>query len=242
MIANWVKTQKSLIDLEKECEVAQLSTKISSLGAKECQNEGLSILNLEVDGTRSAMFGRCCVILQKMGGKQLESSFKVGDEVLLFNPKLRTSSTVDTTGTSLDNGSVFGLVSKVSNFKIEIVVDEFDDNQFEAPLRMDLRSNQKTHLKMIEALTSLETSDHPLVQLLFAPKDESLGYRVVVQDNIKLDKVYNLNLNESQLNAIKCSLGAPFISLVHGPVSSSLCLICIDFMLFFSLVLVKPPP
>lgn len=222
MIANWVKSQKALIDLERECEIAQLSTKISSLGAKECQNEGLSILNLEVEGTKTAMFGRCCVILQKIGGKQIESSFKVGDEVVLFNPKLRTSSATDANGSSLDNGSVFGLVAKVSNFIIEIVVEEFDDNQFDAPLRMDLRSNQKTHIKMMEALSTLENSDHPLVQMLFSPKDESLGYRVVVQDNIKLEKIYNPNLNESQHNAIKCSLGAPFISLIHGPVSSCL--------------------
>lgn len=221
MIANWVKTQKTLIDLERDCEIEQLTSKISSLGAKECQNEGLSILNLEVEGTRSAMFGRCCIILQKMGAKQIESSFKVGDEVLLYNPKLKsTSDSTSSSNSSSDNGSVFGLISKVTNYKVEMVVEEFDENCFDPPLRLDLRSNQKTHNKMIEAITSLENSDHPLVYMLFSPKEQSLDYRVIVQDNIILNRVYNSNLNESQHSAIKCALGAPFISLIHGPVSN----------------------
>ncbi len=214
MLGNWVKQQKTLIDLERDSEIAQLTDKITSLGAKECQNEGLSILNLEIDGTRSAMFGRCCIILQKMDKKQIQSSFKVGDEVNLYNPKLKTTTSNDDN----DNGTIFGLISKVTNYKIEMVVEDFDENCFDAPLRLDLRSNQKTHNKMIEALSSLEGSDHPLVSLLFAPVEQSLDYRVVVQ-SLALGAAFNPGFNESQTNAIKCALGSPFVSLIHGPVS-----------------------
>ncbi len=212
MLGTWVKQQKVLIDLERESEIAQLTDKITSLGAKDCQNEGLSILNLEIDGTRSAMFGRCCIVLQKMDKKQIQSTFKVGDEVNLYNPKLKTTSTDG------DNGAVFGLISKVTHFKIEMVVEDFDENNFDAPLRMDLRSNQKTHNKMIEAISSLEGSDHPLVQMLFSDASQTLDYRVAVQD-VKLSKMFNNALNDSQIGAIKCSLGSPFVSLIHGPVS-----------------------
>jgi hypothetical protein len=45
---------------------------------------------------------------------------------------------------------------------------------------------------------------------------------VAVQD-VKLTRMFNSGLNDSQIGAIKCSLGSPFVSLIHGPVSFILC-------------------
>ena len=84
--------------------------------------------------------------LHKLDKSTMQQCFKVGDEVSLYNPKLASScSTSDG-----DQYVLFGLVSKMSHNTIEIIVDEFDP-----PLRMDLRSSQKTPSTMRQARNAL---------------------------------------------------------------------------------------
>jgi hypothetical protein len=214
MLTKWLKLQNVLLDLECETEISQLTEKISSLSPKECQNVGLSILNLQIDESKSAMFGRCSISLRKTDKSPIQSSFKVGDEVCLYNSKLKSQKkTEDVMDYVID-----GLVSRVSMNSIQIIVEEFDDNNFESPLRLDIRTSQKTHLKMKEALSQLEKSSHPLVEMLFTPRDEPLLQEIVVQ-KVELLNVKNQQLNESQLDAICCTLGSPLVSIIHGPVS-----------------------
>jgi hypothetical protein len=70
------------------------------------------------------MFGRCCLVLKKFKTTTTTSSFKVGDEVALYNPKFKTTTattTIEKDGSKV-NSVLFGLVSKVSSFKVVIVV------------------------------------------------------------------------------------------------------------------------
>ena len=88
MLEEWIAKQHRLIDLEKGEETAQLQDKMNTLSGKQCQSSGLSLLHLEVDAVRSALFGRCCVSLHKLDKGTMQQCFKVGDEVSLYNPKL----------------------------------------------------------------------------------------------------------------------------------------------------------
>eukprot|EP01038_Epipyxis_sp_PR26KG_P014390 gene14390-19315_t len=211
MLKNWVKEQQELIDLEHESESAQLGEKISFYSGKECQLMGLSLLNLDIDGISTALFGRVHITLMRIDRGPIVNSFKVGDEVSLYNPKIKSTIAKDD-----DSATVDGLVSRVSSSKITIVVDEFDDHKFDPPLRLDMRASQRTHDKMKQALSSLVDSKHRLVDLLFSPKKDDLPFQQNIQP-INLNKIWNKNLNDSQLDAIKCGLGVSHVSVIHGP-------------------------
>lgn len=216
-LGQWIDKQIELLDLEREEEVCQLSDRIASLSAKVCQSDGLSLLNLEVESTRSALFGRCCLTLQRVDKQQLVQSFKVGDEVCLYNPKLVQNQTKDANNDAL----LLGLIGKVSQFKIEMIVDEFDEHFFEPPLRMDLRSNQKTHNSMKAALTALqhEGMNNPIVNVLFNPEYQDLRMFALSQNGPRLEQkdLWNQSLNDSQQRAIQCALDTPSIAIIHGP-------------------------
>jgi superfamily I DNA and/or RNA helicase len=223
MLEAWAKNQSDLIDLERDAEQSMLSDKITSQSAKACQSEGLSLLNLEIDSTKTALFGRCCISLQRQDKGQILQSFKVGDEVSLYNPKHKQDAESSRVSLEKNNAIVMGLIGKITKFKVEIVVDEFDDNLFEAPLRLDLRSSQKTHTSMKHALNSLVEFgyDHPLVNLLFNPdlSDSSSLLQPSLRNIKELSSsdLWNPFLNASQCGAINCALSAPPITIVHGP-------------------------
>jgi hypothetical protein len=161
-----------------------------------------------------------------MDKSPLKGSFKVGDEVNIYNSKyLSKSATTSTTSAKPFSAEInertllFGLISKISASNVEVVLDEFEDSSaFEPPLRLDLTSSQKTYTKMKEALQSLEGSGNPLVGLLFAEKDSTIPYTFLPSSLPVIDLVWNQALNSSQLNAISTALASPKIALIHGPV------------------------
>lgn len=216
MRTEWVIKQKELLNIEKDEEIRQLSDKISSLTANECQNLGLSLLSIEIESTRVSMFGRICISLQRCDKKQLpKTQFKVGDELTLYCPKFKHT-------TNEDTSNVYGVCSKVSNNIIEILCsDEIDEENFKPPLRMDLRASEATHNKMVQALTDLENDcENPLTNLLFSSSclEQSNWIREICSvDDLKKITLINKNLNDSQEEAVRCALSASHISLIHGP-------------------------
>jgi hypothetical protein len=208
MLAQWIAAQNDLLDLEKNVETDVLVQKLGSLSAKSCQREGFSVLNLRVQGVRTAMFGRCCVTVEKMDRSPIPVSFKVGDEVGLYNPQLSSSK-------AENNSVVEGLISKITEKVIDIVVNDFEEQHFEAPLRLDIRPNNKTYEKMKAALSTLVDSSHPLVNVLFAQAAlPPYSHRFSAEK----ETLCNPDLNDSQIDAIRCGLSAPYIALIHGPV------------------------
>ena len=220
----WIATQQSLLSLEHAEEEALLAAKLTSFSAKECQDAGISILQLEIDGISTSLFGRCTITVKTTGkSKELQNkSMKVGDEIQLLNPKFSGS-------TEADLAKVDGVISKVSKHTISFVCDEApDESYFEAPLRLDLRSNDYTFRKMTTALTELSDNwTHPLVRAIFdtsfvLPPAERNSLRSIEEMR---NASFNKSLNPSQLNAVFCALHTPSISLIHGPVLTIACLL-----------------
>ena len=247
MLEEFIKHQNYLIDLEHQEEVNQLTNKISSLSGKLCQHDGLSILHLEIESMRTAMFGRCCVSLHKIDSSPISQSFKVGDEICLYNSKHKSSTLNLKESNTKENDSkniLNGLISKITMYKIDIIIDEqfqVNEHLFEPPLRLDLRSSQKTHITMKSAMQQLlkkDTEYHPLVQLLFYP-NETTQYSLLKPsikefttsnrdfNNTEVHEIdannhrviWNESLNNSQTNAIFCALSTPSVAIIHGPVS-----------------------
>lgn len=207
MLEEFIKHQNYLIDLEHQEEVNQLTNKINSLSGKLCQHDGLSILHLEIESMRTAMFGRCCVSLHKIDSSPISQSFKVGDEVCLYNPKLKSSTNSKEKSSNKDNDNkniLNGLISKITVHKIDIIIDEqfqVNEHLYEPPLRMDLRSSQKTHITMKSAMQQLQKKDteyHPLVQLLFYPNETTQNS--LLKPSIKEFTSLNIDMNSSSYN------------------------------------------
>ena len=213
----WIRKQRELLELESQAESVLLSDKIQSLTGKQCESEGLSILNLDVSEVKNALFGRCCLVLEKIAKLPLHVGFKVGDEVSLVSMNSEKSST-----SKKDENEVveiFGLVKSCNQQFIEIVVDDYDDTMLEAPYRLNLRPSMKTHEKMMDALSNLAHHPHPLFSLLNRKAEIQQNLEsYLISDQIKVDSWVNSNLNDSQRQAVECCLNANLVGVIHGPV------------------------
>lgn len=226
MLSDWIASQRALLALEKQEEELQLASKLASLNAKECEEEGISILHLEVESIATSMFGRSTVTVKPVGQQALKTnasgkgnvsdgpklSMKVGDEVKLHNPRMKGTADEDA-------ATVNGVISKIINREISIVCEDVPDEELlAAPLRLDLRANDYTFRKMSSALTELEEhAGHPLVRVAF---DSSVVLGPLRNDyKISSERLFNKDLNTSQIEAVNCALNASSVALIHGPVS-----------------------
>lgn len=229
MLSTWIENQRALLKLELNEEIEQLKQKINQLSAKECEKQGLSLLHLNIVGSKNSLFGRFAISLESSRIKNNvidRVCFKIGDEVVLYSEK--KPSTV-TQGAKLNENFdqqamiINGIVSKISNEIVEIVTEESPEEVYlSPPLRLDLRSNEYTHKKMMHLLNDLESTchsrmnGHHLVPVLFDEIDIS-------PSNLKSNTaescgvLMNPLLNASQIDAIRGCIGSAYVSLIHGP-------------------------
>lgn len=201
MLHEWVHAQRTLLTLEREEEKKQLADKLQQLSALECQENGISLLFLELDSINTTLYGKALLVFHRRDKKPLPAhSFKVGDEVIV--------------STKAGVSPITGIVSKVTNMTISIVSSD-DVEELEYPVRLDMSASDATHNKMMRGLTDLsaaynEGSKSILLELLFGchPLD-SVSLQPVV--------LYNTHLNCSQVDAISYALASPHVALIHGP-------------------------
>lgn len=224
VLEEWIQRQKYLLKLELKEESQQLADKIASLPPKECEKLGLSLLHLKIASVSTGLFGRFTISLEShriTHGVIERIVFKTGDEVVLYSTKeVSKGKNIQTENKQSEElNQITGVVTRVNKALIDIVVEKSPEEvRLDAPLRLDLRSNEHTHRKMCEALDELESStDHPLVPILFQQIILSPRSLQVPGPDIELA---NTRLNESQRRAVKSSLDATYVSLIHGPVSS----------------------
>ena len=184
----WVQKQRVLLALEKEEEKIQLTEKLTSLTAKECEEEGISILSIEVESVKTSLYGRTCYALQRKDRSKFPiHNFKNGDEVELYSPKLKHTH---------ENVSISGVISKVSSITIEMVCESGDDVELVYPLRLDMRASEATHKKLTYGLNDLEASSRkdswPLAHILL--EGGEIGYYAP----IKIEP-FNSSLNRYKL-------------------------------------------
>jgi hypothetical protein len=57
-VEKWLSLQRELLDIERAEEVAQVQDKLGTLSAADCETQGLSILQLQVQSMKTSLFGR----------------------------------------------------------------------------------------------------------------------------------------------------------------------------------------
>jgi hypothetical protein len=202
-LEQWTVSQLSLLQLEKEAEAHQLSEKISKMTAIKAQDMGISLLNLHIVSTQSALMGRNCHTLGRIDDKTLPShTFKVGDEILLYSSKLHT--------TKDETNSLFGIISKISVKEIDILCEVDDTEHLLIPLRLDMNVSEVTHKKMVTAVHNLSKISHPMINIIFNKIEVDLSVPLKIVP-------YNVKLNPSQVEAVEHALGSPHCALIHGP-------------------------
>ena len=81
MISTWCQKQRELLQLERQEEIDQLTIKLETLSARECEKAGISILSLVIEEISISLYGRTCLSLRRKDKKLLPNhSLKVGDE------------------------------------------------------------------------------------------------------------------------------------------------------------------
>ena len=81
VISTWCQKQRELLQLERQEEMDQLTTKLETLSARECEKTGISILSLVIEEISISLYGRTCLSLRRKDKKLLPNhSLKVGDE------------------------------------------------------------------------------------------------------------------------------------------------------------------
>ena len=211
-VLEWTAQQKKLLALEHESEKMQLADKIVSLTAKDCEDAGLSLLSMSIESVTTALFGRSCLSLIRSNSREVLKSFKVGDEVVIYCPKLRHTA---------EFTEVECVVSKLLPTSLQVICDEIDESIFDNSIRVDARANDSTYRKYLNVLNSLESSVLPLTTLLFSKKEfQSISLGVVHETKEVIPKrmdFINQGLNKSQAKAVMSALEMKQITVIHGP-------------------------
>lgn len=206
MLLDWIKRQKELLSLEAGEETQQLRDKITQLPGKQCERDGLSIVNLELISSQTTLFGRSKVEFQKLGRALLPSGLKVNDEV-----------NIRPVGATADVEPVWGLIKKISPHSIEVVVEEYDEVLLEPPLRLDLCPSRKTHEKMMAALDDLGKKPPLLADQIYDKGYPIDPYTDLAREKVSVASWFSSTLNESQQEAVTTALSCSKIGIIHGP-------------------------
>jgi superfamily I DNA and/or RNA helicase len=139
---SWIQKQRTLLDQERSAERTEIADSIATLTAAECQLKGLSLLSLAIKGASTGLYGRTVLVVGDTKGRPLPAhQFSSGNEVTLRSTKGGAGS-----------GSVTGVIGKVTDEVLEVVVDDDagEAEALKAPLRMDVLANEATHKKLLK--------------------------------------------------------------------------------------------
>eukprot|EP00953_Heterococcus_sp_UTEX-ZZ885_P036607 18833-Heterococcus_DN1.PRE.1 len=225
---NWIQQQRTLLDQERSAERTEIADSIATLTALECQLKGLSVLSLAIKSSSTGLYGRTVLAIGDTKGRPLPAhQFSSGNEVTLRSTKGGAGS-----------GSVTGVVGKVTDELIEVVIDDdaAEAEALKAPLRMDVLANEATHKKLLKGLDTLahHGGGHAVhvINVLFGQSQPSLLSLADSAQQHDTDvststegtaaapctlQAFNAGLNDSQRAAVAFALSTDDVALMHGP-------------------------
>ena len=235
----WVTQQRAALAEEREEEREEVTSALAQLTAQECQDKGLSLLYLHIQGTSTGLYGRTCISLGpstalRKDGTLPAHEFGSGDEVVLRAMK---GGGATAEGGGKEAQQIRGVVTRTTATKIDFVAsaDDVDDDLLEGwaaggpgsgHLRLDMLSNEATHQRMMGVLGQLLAypADAPaarLVNLCFGRTDlGSLQAPTVTSYTLPPKEepwLSGAGLNEEQRAAIGLGLATEDVALIHGP-------------------------
>ncbi|XP_039989614.1 DNA-binding protein SMUBP-2 [Xiphias gladius] len=211
-VEQFVSKTLELLQEEREAEIEETRLWQENISLKDLQNKGVCLLKLQIGSQSTGLYGRTVVVLEPrkhLGFSSLPSnSFGPGDIVGLY----------DTGGCTAATQIGTGIVTRVSQASISVAFDDskdglsFDTDALYSLLKL---ANDVTYKRMKNALNTLNRySNGPaanLINVLFGdtkPSSQSQPNEV---------EFFNLNLDDSQREAVSFALAQRELAVIHGP-------------------------
>uniref|UniRef100_A0A3B4UHB1 DNA-binding protein SMUBP-2 n=1 Tax=Seriola dumerili TaxID=41447 RepID=A0A3B4UHB1_SERDU len=211
-VEQFVSKTLELLQEEREAEIEETRLWQENISLKDLQNKGVCLLKLQIGSQSTGLYGRTVVILEPrkhLGFSSLPSnSFGPGDIVGLY----------DTGGCTADSQIATGIVTRVSQASISVAFDDskdglsFDTDALYILLKL---ANDVTYKRMKNALNALNRYSNGtaanLISVLFGdtkPSSQSQPNEV---------GFFNLNLDDSQREAVSFALSQRELAVIHGP-------------------------
>jgi superfamily I DNA and/or RNA helicase len=208
-VEDFVTKMRHLIDLEHEAEKKESQQVLERTSDGVAASKGFVLLNLRVQDMDGGLLGKTLLTLSRNKGNE-------NDDNPLPPHKFSQHDIVHIQPNKSEKGRQFrveGVVYRLSDSTITISIDDFpDDDLIYVPLKVEKIANYLTYKRLSDTLTLLEKAHHenPVCAVLFERKRPSFNDSI---DFIPLNK----NLDSSQKEAVKKSLQAQELALIHGP-------------------------
>ncbi|MCM2304439.1 MAG: DNA2/NAM7 family helicase [Elusimicrobia bacterium] len=197
---------QELIDLEREAEKAENLRELRKFPVSQREARGKTVTGLVVDGVEGGMGGLTMVTLSRVPkGEELAPfhAMNAGDNVLL------------TLAPKNEFESVEGTLYKVDEYRVTVAMSRpAPEEEIRGHCQIDLLGSDATYQRMRKALVTVAESKRSRLSTL---REIFLGEQQ--PERTKVPKIiwFNRALNEYQQAAVKSSLAAEDVALVHGP-------------------------
>lgn len=197
---------QELIDLEREAEKAENLRELRKFPVSQREARGKTVTGLIVDGVEGGMGGLTMITLSRAPkGEELAPfhAMNAGDNVLL------------TLSPNNEFESVEGTLYKVDEYRVTVAMGRAaPEEDIRGHCQIDLLGSDATYQRMRKALVTVAESKRSRVSTL---REIFLGEQVPERTKVPKILWFNRALNEYQQNAVKASLAAQDVALVHGP-------------------------
>ncbi|KAM3609523.1 uncharacterized protein V6R79_016305 [Siganus canaliculatus] len=211
-VEQFVTKTLELLQEEREAEIEETRIWQENISLKDLQNKGVCLLNLTIGSQFTGLHGRTIVVLEPRKHSASSSlpsnNFGPGDIVGLY----------DIGGCNAHSQIGTGIVTKVSSASVSVAFDDSKDGlslDTDALYNVLKLANDVTYKRMKNALAALNGySNGPagnLINVLFGdtkPSSHSQPNEV---------KFLNLNLDDSQKEAVSFALSQRELAVIHGP-------------------------
>ncbi len=203
-IDGYASKWRDLVELEREEEMREHEREIKQMSGREREAEGRAILHLRGRDEGEGLSGYLVKFMRNHKGEELpENEISVGDLVMISKKD------------PLRDDNPTGTVTEQTNYSITVSFSEKPHGfVFGRDLRMDLYVNDITYQRMLDAIDQFASGDahrSELREILAGWENPSGTWTEEIYH------WYNSNLNESQKEAVRQSLGTNDFFLIHGP-------------------------
>uniref|UniRef100_A0A672G9Y0 DNA-binding protein SMUBP-2 n=1 Tax=Salarias fasciatus TaxID=181472 RepID=A0A672G9Y0_SALFA len=211
-LEKFVATTLELLQEEREAEIEENRLWQENVSPKDLQNKGVCLLKLQIGSQSTGLYGRTVLVLEPrkhLGFSSLPSnSFGPGDIAGLY----------DTAGCTAASQITTGIVTRVSQTSVSVAFDELKDGfSFDTDAQYNLLklANDVTYKRMKQALNALNGYNNGpaanLINVLFGDSKPSC------QSQPNKVEFLNLNLDDSQKEAVSFALSQRELAVIHGP-------------------------
>ncbi|MDP3541318.1 MAG: AAA domain-containing protein [Elusimicrobiota bacterium] len=197
---------QELIDLEREAEKAENLRELRKFPVSQREARGKTVTGLIAEAISGGMGGLTMVTLSRAPkGEELAPfhAMNAGDNVLL------------TLSPNNEFESVEGTLYKVDEYRVTVAMNRAaPEEDIRGHCQIDLLGSDATYQRMRKALVTVAESKRSRVSTL---REIFLGEQAPERTKVPKILWFNRALNEYQQTAVKASLAAQDVALVHGP-------------------------